>query len=70
MFRSLRSRLALSHALVLTVILVALGFWLQLLLAGTLDPSPVLDMTVDLNGVPDGYAAMDQRKALKVLVRI
>ena len=39
-------------------------------LAGTLDPSPVFDMTVDLDGVPAGYAAMDQRKALKVLVRI
>jgi len=39
-------------------------------LAGTLDPSPVFDMTVDLAGVPDGYAAMDERKALKVLVRV
>lgn len=39
-------------------------------LAGTLDPSPVFDMTVDLDGVPDGYEAMDKRKALKVLVRL
>jgi alcohol dehydrogenase len=39
-------------------------------LAGTLDPSPVLDTTVDLDGVPGGYAAMDQRRALKVLVRV
>jgi threonine dehydrogenase-like Zn-dependent dehydrogenase len=38
-------------------------------LEGTLDPSPVFDMRVDLDGIPDGYAAMDQRKALKVLVR-
>ena len=38
-------------------------------LAGRLDPSPVLDLTVDLDGVPSGYAAMDQRKALKVMVR-
>jgi len=38
-------------------------------LAGTLDPSPVFDMTVDLDGVPDGYAAMDERRALKVLVK-
>lgn len=37
---------------------------------GTLDPSPVFDMTVDLAGVPDGYAAMDERRALKVLIRI
>jgi threonine dehydrogenase-like Zn-dependent dehydrogenase len=40
------------------------------ILAGTLDPSPVFDMTVDLDGVPDGYAAMDKRKALKVLVKL
>jgi threonine dehydrogenase-like Zn-dependent dehydrogenase/NAD(P)-dependent dehydrogenase (short-subunit alcohol dehydrogenase family) len=30
-------------------------------LAGTLDPSPVLDMTVDLDGVPAGDAIMAQR---------
>jgi threonine dehydrogenase-like Zn-dependent dehydrogenase len=39
-------------------------------LDGTLDPSPVFDMTVDLDGVPEGYAAMDRREALKVLVRL
>ena len=39
-------------------------------LDGRLDPSPVLDMTVDLDGVPQGYAAMSDRRALKVLVRI
>lgn len=39
-------------------------------IAGKLDPSPVFDMRVDLAGIPDGYAAMDQRKALKVLVKI
>ncbi|MEV0460031.1 zinc-dependent alcohol dehydrogenase family protein [Catellatospora methionotrophica] len=38
-------------------------------LAGTLDPSPVFDATVGLDGVPGGYAAMNDRKALKVLVR-
>ena len=38
-------------------------------LAGVLDPSPVLDMTVDLDGVPEGYAAMDERRAMKVMVR-
>jgi len=31
---------------------------------------PVFDMTVNLDGVPEGYAAMDERRALKVLVRI
>jgi threonine dehydrogenase-like Zn-dependent dehydrogenase len=37
-------------------------------IAGTLDPSPVLDLTVDLDGVPDGYAAMDSRTTVKVMV--
>ena len=38
-------------------------------LEGTLDPSPVFDLRVDLEGIPEGYAAMHERKALKVLVR-
>ena len=37
--------------------------------AGKIDPSPVLDLSVDLNGVPSGYAAMDGREAIKVMVR-
>jgi threonine dehydrogenase-like Zn-dependent dehydrogenase len=37
-------------------------------LAGKLDPSPVFDRTVDLAGVPGGYAAMDGRSAIKVMV--
>jgi len=39
-------------------------------LAGRLDPSPVFDLTVDLDGVPRGYAAMDGRQAVKVFVRV
>ena len=39
-------------------------------LAGRLDPSPVIDVAVPLDEVPEGYAAMDERRALKVLVRI
>ena len=38
-------------------------------LAGRLDPSAVLDVTIDLDGVPAGYAAMDQHTAMKVMVR-
>ncbi|MFJ2745594.1 zinc-dependent alcohol dehydrogenase family protein [Streptomyces sp. NPDC087440] len=38
-------------------------------LNGTIDPSPVFDMTVPLDEVPDGYKAMDARTALKVLVK-
>lgn len=37
-------------------------------LAGRLDPSPVLDLTIGLDDVPAGYAAMDERRAIKVLV--
>lgn len=32
---------------------------------GTLDPSPVLDHRTDLAGVPDAYAAMNERRAVK-----
>ncbi len=39
-------------------------------LGGTLDPSPVFTKTVDLDGVPEGYRAMDERDAVKVLVRL
>ncbi|MEU4876739.1 alcohol dehydrogenase catalytic domain-containing protein [Streptomyces sp. NPDC021608] len=37
-------------------------------LDGVIDPSPVFDLTVGLDGVPGGYKAMDERTALKVLV--
>lgn len=37
---------------------------------GNLDAGAVLDATVDLDGVPDGYVAMDSRKALKVRVDV
>jgi threonine dehydrogenase-like Zn-dependent dehydrogenase len=39
-------------------------------LSGHLDPSAVLDREVSLDGVPEGYAAMDKREAIKVLVRL
>jgi alcohol dehydrogenase len=47
-----------------------MGELMEDILEGTLDPSPVFDLTIDLNGVPEGYAAMDERRALKVLVKI
>ncbi|MEW2330636.1 zinc-dependent alcohol dehydrogenase family protein [Micromonospora chersina] len=37
-------------------------------LAGTIDPSPVFDRSVTLDGVPEGYRAMDERTALKVRI--
>ena len=42
---------------------------LEKVLDGSIDPGRVFDRTVDLDGVPDGYQAMADRKALKVLVR-
>lgn len=38
-------------------------------LEGVVDVRPVFDLDVPLDGVPEGYAAMDQRRAIKVLVR-
>jgi alcohol dehydrogenase len=39
-------------------------------LQGTLDPSPIFTKTVNLDGVPEGYRAMDEREAIKVLVEV
>jgi threonine dehydrogenase-like Zn-dependent dehydrogenase len=36
---------------------------------GRIEPGRVFDQTVDLDGVPEGYRAMNERKALKVMVR-
>ncbi|NUR12636.1 MAG: zinc-dependent alcohol dehydrogenase family protein [Bradyrhizobium sp.] len=38
-------------------------------LEGRIDPGRVFDRTVTLDGVPDGYRAMNDREALKVLIR-
>ena len=35
-----------------------------------LDASALFDATVDLDGIPDGYVAMDSRKSLKVRVDV
>ncbi|MER6631847.1 zinc-dependent alcohol dehydrogenase family protein [Streptomyces sp. NPDC000987] len=37
-------------------------------LSGAIDPGLVFDRTVDLDGVPDGYRAMDNRTALKIRI--
>lgn len=37
---------------------------------GTLDPSPVFTETVNLDGVPEGYRMMDDREAIKVMVKV
>ncbi|MET9639528.1 zinc-dependent alcohol dehydrogenase family protein [Streptomyces virginiae] len=42
---------------------------LQDVLGGVIDPAPVFDRAVSLDEVPDGYRAMDDRSALKVLIK-
>ena len=39
-------------------------------LAGKIDPGRVLDYETDLEGISDAYAAMDERRAIKSLVRV
>ncbi|MFL6238749.1 MAG: zinc-dependent alcohol dehydrogenase family protein [Actinomycetes bacterium] len=39
------------------------------ILAGTVDPSPVLDLTVSLDDVPQAFAAMADRRVIKALVK-
>jgi threonine dehydrogenase-like Zn-dependent dehydrogenase len=39
------------------------------ILKGRIEPGKVLDRTVDLAGVPDGYRAMADRESIKVMVR-
>lgn len=43
---------------------------LESLEAGRIDPSPVLDLQLPLDGVAEGYAAMDERRAIKVLLAV
>lgn len=38
-------------------------------LDGAIDPSPVFDLELPLERTADGYAAMDERRAIKVLLR-
>jgi threonine dehydrogenase-like Zn-dependent dehydrogenase len=37
-------------------------------LSGAIDPAPVFDTTIALDQIADGYAAMDERRSIKVLV--
>ncbi len=37
---------------------------------GSIDPSPVFDLTLPLDRVAEGYAAMDERRAIKVLLEV
>jgi len=39
-------------------------------LEGRFDPGRVFDFETDLNGVGEAYAAMDERRAIKSLLRV
>jgi threonine dehydrogenase-like Zn-dependent dehydrogenase len=39
------------------------------ILEGRIEPGRVFDRVVDLDGVPDGYRAMNERESIKVLVK-
>ena len=39
-------------------------------LQGAINPGRVFDFTTDLNGIVEAYAAMDERRAIKSLLRI
>jgi threonine dehydrogenase-like Zn-dependent dehydrogenase len=41
---------------------------IRLVLAGTIDPGKVFDLTLPLERVAEGYRAMDERRAIKVLL--
>ena len=38
-------------------------------LEGRIEPGRVFDRTVGLDGVPDGYRAMNERESIKVMVK-
>ncbi|WP_200807812.1 zinc-dependent alcohol dehydrogenase family protein [Demequina sp. NBRC 110056] len=41
---------------------------IEQVLSGEINPGKVFDLTVGFDGVPDGYKAMDDREALKVMI--
>jgi threonine dehydrogenase-like Zn-dependent dehydrogenase len=40
------------------------------ILEGRIEPGRVFDLIVGLDEVPEGYRAMDERRAIKALVRV
>jgi hypothetical protein len=39
-------------------------------LEGRIDPGKVFDFATDLDGIGEAYAAMDERRAIKSLLRV
>jgi threonine dehydrogenase-like Zn-dependent dehydrogenase len=42
---------------------------IDLISSGTVDPGKVFDLTLPLDQVSEGYRAMDERRAIKTLLR-
>jgi threonine dehydrogenase-like Zn-dependent dehydrogenase len=38
-------------------------------LEGRINPGRVFDKVTDLDGVPDGYRAMNERQSLKIMIK-
>jgi threonine dehydrogenase-like Zn-dependent dehydrogenase len=47
----------------------ALPTLIDLVFGGTIDPGKVFDLTLPLDQVAEGYGAMDERRAIKTLLR-
>jgi len=43
---------------------------LQAVLDGSINPGKVFDLRIDLDHIADGYAAMDEHRAIKALVKV
>ena len=43
---------------------------LDAVLDGRINPGKVFDLTTDLDHIADAYAAMDQRRAIKALIKV
>ncbi len=43
---------------------------LQAVPDGSINPGKVFDLRIDLGHIADGYAAMDERRAIKALVKV
>jgi len=43
--------------------------WLDLIASGKIDPGKVFDLSLPLEQVAEGYRAMDERRAIKTLLR-
>ena len=43
---------------------------LKAVLDGQINPGKVFDLTTDLDHIADAYAAMDERRAIKALIKV